>query len=362
MRGLESKPSNQGCAMPMSPKEDRYPTLIHSLIHDPHHPAFKAWAWLVNALIYSSCLAIALETVESVRSQHQEALTAFEWVTVVFFTLDYAFNIYTAKNRLKYLTSFWGVVDLLSIMPTYLMLFNFTSVKATKILRLLRVIRILRVLKLARSAMNDVNAARDGQTNRLATNLRIYFIALFTVLMISSTLMYYVEGGLYTTEAVAEGQLHLDQISAAKGEPAGTAKYVPSDPLTGAAIPEDKHFFTSIPEAMWWSMVTLTTTGYGDLYPVTIGGRIVSAVTMLFGLVLFGMLMSIVGKTLMVMLFGEAIGHESEEKPETQEEKIAAAMELFADAGVISNEAAYVLMNLPAEDIAQRLADAKVTC
>ena len=347
--------------MPTSRKEDQYPTLIHHLIHDPHHPAFKAWAWLVNALIYSSCISIALETVESIHSSHQALLNTFEWITVVFFTLDYAFNIYTAKNRLKYLTSFWGVVDLLSIMPTYLMLFNFTSVKATKILRLLRVIRILRVLKLARSAMNDINAARDGQTNRLAANLRIYFIALFTVLMISSTLMYYVEGSLYSTEAVAEGQLHLDQLAAAKGEPAGATKFVPSDPLTGAAIPEDKRFFTSIPEAMWWSMVTLTTTGYGDLYPVTMGGRIISATTMLFGLVLFGMLMSIVGKTLMVMLFGEPIGHEAEIKPETQEEKIAAAMELFADAGVISSESAYVMMNLPAEDIAHRLTDAKVT-
>ena len=361
MRGLKDKSSKQGSTMPISPKEDHYPTLIHSLIHDPHHPAFKAWAWIVNVLIYSSCLSIALETVEPIRSHHHEALMTFEWVTVAFFTLDYAFNIYTAKNRLKYLTSFWGVVDLLSIMPTYLMLFNFTSVKATKILRLLRVNRILRVLKLARSAMNDINAARDGQANRLATNLRIYFIALFTVLMISSTLMYYVEGGLYTIEGIAEAQLQLDQISAAKGDPAGTVKYAPTDPLTGAAIPEDKQFFTSIPEAMWWSMVTLTTTGYGDLYPVTIGGRIVSAVTMLCGLILFGMLMSIVGKTLMVMLFGETIGDESEEKPATQEEKIAVAMELLADAGVMTNETAYVMMNLPAEDIAQRLTIAKVT-
>lgn len=346
--------------MSMSPHEDRYPTLIHSLIHDPHHPAFKAWAWLVNALIYSSCLAIALETVESVRAQHQAALTAFEWVTVIFFTLDYAFNIYTAKNRLKYLISFWGIVDLLSIMPTYLMLFNFTSVKATKILRLLRVIRILRVLKLARSAMNDVNAARDGKTNRIAANLRIYFIALFTVLMISSTLMFYVEGGLYTTEAIAEGQLHVDQVSFAKGEPAGTVKFVPADPLTGAVIPEDKRFFTSIPEAMWWSIVTLTTTGYGDLYPVTVAGRVIAGITMFMGLILFGMLMSIVGKTLMVMLFGESVGNESEYKPETKEEKIAVAMILFTEAGVISEGSAYRLSELSTDELAYRLIDAKV--
>jgi voltage-gated potassium channel len=128
--------------------KDEYPTLIHSMIHDHQHPAFRVWTWLVNALIYSSCVAIALETVEPIYASYKSEFFIFEWVTVAFFTLDYFFNIYTAKNRLKYITSFWGIVDLLSIIPTYLMLINFTSVKATKILRLLRVIRVLRVLKL----------------------------------------------------------------------------------------------------------------------------------------------------------------------------------------------------------------------
>ena len=337
------------------PDENPHPTLIHRLIHDTDHQAFKVWTWLINVLIYLSCVAIALESVESVRAEFGAELATFEWFSVAFFTLDYAFNIYTAKDRFKYVTSFWGLVDLLSILPSFLMLFNFSSVRATKILRLLRVIRILRVLKLARSAMQDVNAARDGKTNRIAANLRIYFIALFSVLMISSTLMFYVEGSLYTPEAVAEGQLHLDAISTAKGEAAGTVKFVPSDPITGAAIPEEKRFYTSIPEAMWWCMVTLTTTGYGDLYPVTVGGRLIAAVTMLLGLVLFGMLMNIVGKTLMVMLFGEPVGHEKEEEHKTPEEKIKAAFDLLADAGVISYKSAYMLKDLPGAEIAQRL-------
>ena len=338
-----------------NPQEDPHPTLIHRLIHDTDHLAFKVWTWLINVLIYLSCVAIALESVEPVRLEYQAELSTFEWFSVAFFTLDYLFNIYSAKEKIKYITSFWGLVDLLSILPSYLMLLNFSSVRATKILRLLRIIRILRVLKLARSAMQDVNAAREGKTNRIAANLRIYFIALFSVLMISSTLMFYVEGSLYTPEAIAEGQVHLDAASLAKGEPAGTVKFVPTDPISGVAIPEDKRYFTSIPETMWWCIVTLTTTGYGDLYPLTVGGRLIAAATMLMGLVLFGMLMNIVGKTLMVMLFGEPVGHEKEEEHKTPEEKIKAACDLLADAGVISYKSAYMLKDLSKDELGQRL-------
>ena len=338
-----------------NPQEDPHPTFIHRLIHDTDHRAFRVWTWLINVLIYLSCLAIALESVEAVRAEYGRELATFEWCSVAFFTLDYLFNIYTAKNKLNYIISFWGVVDLLSIMPSYLMLFNFTSVRATKILRLLRIIRILRVLKLARSAMNDVNAARDGKTNRIAANLRIYFIALFSVLMISSTLMFHVEGNLYTPEAMAEGQMHLDAVTVSKGEAAGSVKFVPADPITGSAIPEDKRFFTSIPEAMWWCIVTLTTTGYGDMYPVTVGGRLIAAVTMLLGLVLFGMLMNIVGKTLMVMLFGEPVGHEKDDEHKTPEEKVKAALDLLADAGVITYKSAYALKDLSMDELGQRL-------
>jgi hypothetical protein len=97
----------------------------------------------------------------------------------------------------------------------------------------------------------------------------------------------------------------LAQDPAAKDLPDDEKKFVPTDPISGQAIPVDKHFFTSIPAAMWWCIVTLTTTGYGDMYPVGFVGRTVAGATMLLGLVLFGILMNIVGKTLMVLLFGE---------------------------------------------------------
>ena len=93
---------------------------------------------------------------------------------------------------------------------------------------------------------------------------------------------------------------------------------MPTDPVSGNPIPEDKRFFTSIPAAMWWCMVTLTTTGYGDMFPLTFWGRVIAAATMLMGLVLFGILLNIVGKTIMVLLFGEQLT-ESDETPATRE-------------------------------------------
>jgi len=324
-----------------------HPSVVHRIFHDPSYSLFKTWHKIVNFFIYLSCVAIALESVDEIEAAYHNELFWFEWISVAFFTLDYLGNIFTARDRLKYITSFWGLVDLLSILPSYLMLLNFTSVKATKILRILRVIRVLRVLKLARSAMQDVNDAQAGKTNPLAANLRIYFIALFSILMISSTLMYHIEGGLYTTDVMTEGQAQLDATLVKGGKEAGSEKFMPADPISGNPIPEDKRVFTSIPTAMWWCIVTLTTTGYGDLYPVTVGGRVIAAITMLLGLVLFGILMNIVGRTLMVVLFGETHDHDHQ----SDHAHIEHAMDLFVQGGVISRMRAKELSELPPEKI-----------
>jgi hypothetical protein len=150
-------------------------------------------------------------------------------------------------------------------------------------------------------------AAQVGKKrNPLILNLNIYLITLFAVVMISSSVMYYAEGAQYAPQVIADSQADLDASVAASGGEAQT--FVPADPLTGTPIPDDKRFFDSIPTAMWWCFVTLTTTGYGDLYPVTLLGRIDAVVTMFAGLILFSILMNLVGKTIMVMLFGEAVG------------------------------------------------------
>jgi len=339
-----------------------HPTWIHRVFHDPSYDLFRKWHSVVNLFIYLSCIAIALESVEELEKAYHQEFMMFEWFSVILFTLDYLGNIFTSKNRMRYIFSFWGMVDLLSILPTYLMLLNFTGVKATKILRILRVIRVLRVLKLARAALQDINSAKEGTSNPIVANLRIYFIALFSILMISSTLMYHVEGDLYSAAHIAEGQAILDASLVKDGKEAGSETFMPTDPISGNPIPEDKRFYTSIPTAMWWCIVTLTTTGYGDMYPVTVGGRIVAGITMFLGLVLFGMLMNIVGKTLMVLLFGEAVGHEHEKdhKPHPHEhhadgDRIKAAVYLLLEEGVINSNQAEKMSVMSAAELSKRL-------
>jgi voltage-gated potassium channel len=250
----------------------------------------------------------------------------FYWIeitAVAIFALDYLGNLYFAPNRIKYIFSFWGLVDLVSILPTVLMILNLTFLQGAKVFRLLRVIRVLRVLKMARTALQQL-ASGVKSSNPIVTNLRIYFIALFSVMMISSTLMFYIEGELYAQENLEKGQALLDQqfqkdLEQAKQTgaalPQEPEKYVPVDPVSKNPIPEDKRFFTSIPATMWWCIVTLTTTGYGDMFPVTFWGRVIAGCTMLLGLVLFGVLMNIVGKTLMVLLFGESMDESAKDQP-----------------------------------------------
>lgn len=277
---------------------------------DPKSPSFLRWQRILNLLIFASCISMALETVEPFATTHHTWFVCLEAIAVGLFTIDYLGNLYFSENRAKYFFSFWGLVDLISIVPSYLMLMNLTALQGAKVFRLLRVVRVLRVLKMARTALQEITTS-GKDSNPIVSNLRIYLIALFSVMMISSTLMYYVEGNIYSPENMAMGQKALDEQLAAdpasKDLPESERKYVPIDPIGGNPIPLDKHYFTSIPNAMWWCIVTLTTTGYGDMYPSSFGGRCIAGVTMLLGLVLFGILMNIVGKTLMVLLFGEQL-------------------------------------------------------
>ena len=325
---------------------------IYRTFADPTCRRYVIWHQLVNLFIFISCLALAGESVDTFAEQHQGAFELVENISLAFFTIDFLGALYVAENRMGYVTSFWGIVDILSIAPSYLMMLNMTFLQGTKVFRLLRVVRVLRVLKLARAAMSSVSDISTKKSNPIIVNLRIYLIALFSVMMISSTLMYYVEGGLYTTEAMTHGQAAMEAQALKDGQPVPTEKFMPIDPISGNPIPEDKRVFTSIPAAMWWCITTLTTTGYGDLYPVTVGGRLIAGVTMLMGLVLFGVLMNIVGKTLMVMLFGETVEHEHK-KPE--DDRAAAAFLLLTEGGLISPEQAHRLQALPVKQLRDAL-------
>ena len=326
--------------------------LLELMFTEPTSNIFQRWVGIINLAILISCLSLAGETVEPYATEHANLFKLIEYFAVFFFTIDYLGNLYFAKDRVKYFFSFWGLVDLISILPTYLMIMNLTALQGSKVLRVLRVVRVLRVLKMARIALQRISESLET-SNPILTNLKIYFIALFSVVMISSTLMYYVEGNLYSAEALATGQAALDAKIAANPLPADAppeaSKFMPLDPISGNPIPEDTRFYTSIPAAMWWCIVTLTTTGYGDMFPLTFGGRVIAGVTMLLGLVLFGILLNIVGKTIMVLLFGEQMT--DEDQPSATRETI---LKLMVARHWISAKRADELVLLSEEDIKSR--------
>jgi voltage-gated potassium channel len=273
---------------------------VARIFADPQHRLFGFWQTVVTVFIFASCVTLALESVPEMASRFAREMAILEVVSVAVFTLDYIANLIHADKKLAYIVSFWGIIDLVSILPSYLMLLNLSALRGTKVLRIVRVARVLRVLKLVRMAVDET----DSKPNPILANLKIYLILFFSLLMISSTSMYFVEGSLYSPDAIAHGQQLIDSATAV-GATAET--YVPIDPISGNLVPEDKRFFTSIPAAMWWSVVTMTSTGYGDMFPVTVGGRIVGGFTMVLGLVLFAVLFNLIGKTLMVVLFGEKL-------------------------------------------------------
>lgn len=270
------------------------------MLTDPTHEKYRVWQSIVTFFIFASCIALAVETVPELAEGYHSELFFLEWLSVAVFTVDYLANLFYSEERMKYAFSVWGIIDLVSILPSYLMLLNLTALQGTKVLRLVRVARVLRVLKLVRVAVSETSGAQ----NPILANLKIYFILFFSVLMISSTAMYFVEGSLYSSEAIEAGQKLIDASTEAGKEP---EKFMPIDPISRNPIPEDKRFFTSIPAAMWWCVVTMTSTGYGDMFPMTVGGRIVAGFTMILGLVLFAILFNVIGKTLMVVLFGEKL-------------------------------------------------------
>ncbi len=271
---------------------------------DPHYPGYRYWHNIVMVFIFGSCGILALESVQDLADRYAVAFTWSEWITVTFFTIDAAANIIFAPKPLRYIFSFWGLIDIISVVPSYLMLLNLTAVRSTRVIRLLRVARALRVLKLARSAADEAEGAEEHLRNPILANLKIYVIIFFAVFMISSTAMYFVEGMLYSDDAMQAGQADIDAAT-----PVGyiSPEFMPTDPISGNPITPDKRFYTSIPAAMWWCMVTMTTTGYGDMYPVTVGGRLIACFTMLCGLILFAILLNIINKTMMVLFFGEKL-------------------------------------------------------
>ncbi|MEC4728304.1 ion transporter [Shewanella sp. D64] len=190
---------------------------------------------LIVCIILSVTLVL-LDTIAALHNEYGELIRVLEWCFTIIFTIEYLLRLYCSAQPIQYVRSFYGVVDLLSILPSYLALF-FPGANFTLVIRVLRLFRIFRVLKLIRYlSEGNVLLRAMFQSSR---KVFIFFFSVSLIVMVLGAIMYSVEG-----------------------------------PANG---------FTSIPKSIYWTIVTITTVGYGDITPKTSLGQAIAAFTMLIG-------------------------------------------------------------------------------
>lgn len=186
--------------------------------------------------ILLSVIAVMLESVQSLKEEYGQTLYIIEWVFTILFLMEYVLRIYISDDPKKYIFSFYGIIDLLSIIPTFLGLV-LTGAHSLLIIRSIRLLRVFRILKMVRYLGEATSLAKALKASR--AKIIVFIGALFSLTVILGTLMYLIEGG--------------------------------------------ENGFTSIPRSIYWAIVTLTTVGYGDIAPGTTLGQIVAAAIMVLG-------------------------------------------------------------------------------
>jgi voltage-gated potassium channel len=206
------------------------------VIFDNDTRAGRAFDGLLLILIVFNLLLVALESVRSIGETYAFYFDVAEWIITALFTIEYAARLLSAPDARRYATSFFGLVDLLAIAPVYVsVLFGFAH--SFTVVRSLRLLRIFRILKL--SEYLGEAAALGVALRESARKIIVFLLGVLAIVTIVGTLMYEIEG--------------------------------------------EANGFTSIPTAMYWAIVTVTTVGYGDISPKTVVGRILASFLMIVG-------------------------------------------------------------------------------
>lgn len=211
-------------------------TRLAHIVFESDDKASKRFDVVLLVLILLSVLVVILDSVAEYHEQYGPILYAAEWFFTAVFTLEYFLRIWLSNKKVGYVVSFYGVVDLLAILPTYFSLFFFQS-QYLIVIRALRFLRILRVLKLTEH-VNEAQILMSAlKQSRL--KIQIFLGSVLTIVLVMGSFMYIIEG-----------------------------------PESG---------FSSIPRSMYWAIVTLTTVGYGDIAPASNFGQFVASIIMLLG-------------------------------------------------------------------------------
>lgn len=222
----------------------------HEIIFEADTPEGKAFDVLLLVAILLSVLVVMCESVESIRANYPDLLFRAEWFFTLLFTLEYVVRVMSARRPHRYIFSFYGIVDLMAILPTYLTaipaVLGGQNTQRLAVIRALRLLRAFRIFKLAH--MLSEAAALRAAIWAARAKIAVFLTFVLVAIVIVGSAMHLIEAG------------RVD----AKGQPVATG-------------------FDSIPESMYWAVVTMTTVGYGDVSPTTALGKALAACIMILG-------------------------------------------------------------------------------
>jgi len=236
MSGHSSQGKSKLRAAEARPPSGGFRSRLHEVIFEADTRAGRAFDVALIGLILLSVLAVMLESISGVRRRYGAELYAAELAFTILFTVEYFLRLASVGRPLRYATSFFGVVDLLAIIPTYLSLLVPGS-HYLLVVRILRLLRVFRILKLAEHLTEADVLMRALRASR--RKISVFLLTVLTMVVVVGTLLYVIEG--------------------------------------------EENGFTSIPVGIYWAVVTLTTVGYGDISPKTPAGQTLAAVVMIIG-------------------------------------------------------------------------------
>jgi voltage-gated potassium channel len=209
---------------------------IAHIVFESNDKASKTFDVVLLILIFSSIIIAILDSVGELHLKYGKIFYVLELGFTFLFTLEYILRIWLTSKTFKYVSSFYGIVDLMAILPVYLSFFILNT-QLLSVIRALRLLRVIRILKLGRY-LSEADFLRES-LKASAAKIQIFLFSVLTIVLIMGTLMFVVEG-----------------------------------PASG---------FTSIPVSMYWAIVTLTTVGFGDITPLTPLGQLLASLIMLMG-------------------------------------------------------------------------------
>ncbi|PRQ09365.1 ion transporter [Enhygromyxa salina] len=246
---------------PESRPKDGWRARVYSVVFETDTPAGLLFDVLLLIAILISITVISLETVTFFEARNRSALRVIEWILTGLFTIEYIVRLVIVREPKRYIFSFMGLVDLLSLLPTYLSVF-FSDTQALQIIRALRLLRVFRIFQIGKLQSEGGSLMRALMMSRY--KIAVFLGTVLIIVVIQGALLYYLEHG------VNEG-------------------------------------FSSIPRSVYWAIVTLTTVGYGDISPVTVGGQFIASLLMLFGYGIIAVPTGIVGAEVAINEFNARI-------------------------------------------------------